>query len=64
MGFNSLQVMMVGLIFLMEMCMLGMILKEVYDLLFLPEGQRKFELEQNRKMYWDRDKENILADYK
>jgi len=48
---HELQVMMVYLILIIETLLLGVIFKEVYDLLFITEAERKFELEKNRKLY-------------
>ncbi len=48
---HELQVMMVYLNLIIETLLLGVIFKEVYDLLFITEAERKFELEKNRKLY-------------
>jgi len=48
---HELQVMMVYLILIIETLLLGVVFKEVYDLLFITEAERKFELEKNRKLY-------------
>ncbi len=48
---HELQVMMVYLILIIETLLLGVVFKEVYDLLFISEAERKFELEKNRKLY-------------
>ena len=59
MGFHELQVMMVGLVAFMEALLVGVVFKEVYDLLFLDESIVKFDLEENRKKYLDRNKKPI-----
>jgi len=48
---HELQVMMVYLNLIIETLLLGVVFKEVYDLLFITETERKFELEKNRKLY-------------
>ena len=52
---NNLQNMMIILIMLLEVCLFGVILKEVYDLVFLEESQRKLELDKNRRTYIKRE---------
>ena len=53
---HNLEMIMISLTLLMEIMMIGLILKEVYDLLFLEESQRDFEIEANRKKYLERGK--------
>lgn len=53
---NNLQNMMIILIMLLEVCIFGVILKEVYDLVFLEESQRKLELDKNRRTYIKRER--------
>jgi len=48
---HELQVMMIYLNLIVETLLLGIVFKEVYDLLFITETERKFELEKNRKLY-------------
>ncbi|TFG29365.1 MAG: hypothetical protein EU532_03245 [Promethearchaeota archaeon] len=48
---DNLQNLIILLILVLELCLIGVIMKEVYDLLFLEDSQRKLELEKNRKMY-------------
>lgn len=48
---HELQVMIVYLNLIIESLLLGVVFKEVYDLLFITEAERKFELEKNRKLY-------------
>ncbi|UCD02370.1 MAG: hypothetical protein JSV23_04995 [Promethearchaeota archaeon] len=56
---HNLEMMMIFLIFLMELILIGLVLKEVYDLIFLEESKRDFRLEVNRKMYIEREKVSI-----
>ncbi|MFX1504277.1 MAG: hypothetical protein ACFFDH_25175 [Promethearchaeota archaeon] len=44
------------LIFLIEIILIGLVFKEVYDLLFVEETKRDFELEANRKKYLEKKK--------
>jgi hypothetical protein len=53
-GLNNLQLIMVFLILLIELLLIGMVFKEVYDLLFKAEFERKLELDKNRKLYFDK----------
>ena len=48
---HELQVMMVYLNLIINTMLLGVVFKEIYDLLFITEAERKFELEKNRKLY-------------
>jgi len=48
---HELQVMMVYLNLIIETLLIGVVFKETYDLLFITEAERKFELEKNRKLY-------------
>ncbi len=41
---------------------MGLIFKEVYDIVFLEESERKFELEQNRLRYIEREKKPLPGD--
>ncbi len=47
---------MVVLIFIVELLLIGLVLKEVYDLLFMEEVRRNFEIEENRKKYIEKEK--------
>ena len=49
---HNLQILMTTLIIFIEILLLGVIFKEVYDLIFKEETERKFELEKNRKIYF------------
>ncbi len=46
---HNLELIMVILIFILELTLIGLVLKEVYDLLFLGEARRNFEIDENRK---------------
>lgn len=61
-GLHNLEVLMVLLIFFMEALLLGLIFKEVYDLVFLEDSERKFELKLNRARYIEGDKEDLFSD--
>ncbi len=56
---HNLEMIMIFLIFLIELMLIGLVLKEAYDLVFLEESRRNFELEANRKKYIEREKKNI-----
>ena len=58
---NTLHLMMVFLIFLMEGMLLGLIFKEVYDLLLIDEAEAKRELEKNRQLYLSRNGRSIAG---
>ncbi|MCK4381843.1 MAG: hypothetical protein ACTSPU_03415 [Promethearchaeota archaeon] len=51
---HNLQIMMIWVIIIIEILLLGILIKEIYDLLFKEETERKFEIEQNRKVYFER----------
>ncbi|MFX1328621.1 MAG: hypothetical protein ACFE91_10870 [Promethearchaeota archaeon] len=59
---HNLELILIFLIFLLELMLIGLIFKEVYDLLFLEESQRDFELEANRKKYIEREKGHLPAE--
>jgi hypothetical protein len=40
----------------MELTLIGLVLKEVYDLLFIEDTRRNFEIEENRKKYLEKEK--------
>jgi hypothetical protein len=46
--------MMIWLNLIIEALLLGILFKEIYDLLFREENERKFEIDQNRKIYLER----------
>jgi hypothetical protein len=48
---NNLALLMVCLTFIIEALVIVIVLKEVYDLVFLEEVRRDFEIEENRKKY-------------
>lgn len=56
---HNLEIIMIFLILLMELMLIGLVLKEVYDLIFLEESRRDFELEANRKKYIEREKKPL-----
>ncbi|MFW9900577.1 MAG: hypothetical protein ACFFDY_04745 [Candidatus Thorarchaeota archaeon] len=43
----------------MEIMIILLVLKEVYDLLFLEESRRDFEIEANREKYIEREKKSL-----
>ncbi|MHA2123690.1 MAG: hypothetical protein ACW99E_00155 [Promethearchaeota archaeon] len=48
---HNLEILMAFLIFIMELLLIGLILKEAYDLVLSEETHRNFEIEENRKKY-------------
>ena len=50
---HNLQTMMIWVLIIVEILLLGILFKEIYDLLFRKEAERKFEIEQNRKVYFE-----------
>ena len=48
---HNLEMIIVILIFIMEALVIAFLIKEVYDLVFLEESRRDFEIEKNRKRY-------------
>lgn len=59
---HSLELVMIFIVFLIEIMLVGLVLKEVYDLIFMEESQKDFEIEVNRKKYIEREKIPILGD--
>ncbi|MFX1374546.1 MAG: hypothetical protein ACFFA0_01930 [Promethearchaeota archaeon] len=53
---HNLELIMISLIFIIELLIIGIVLKEVYDLVFLEESRRDFEIEENRKKYIEKEK--------
>lgn len=51
---HNLQIMMTTLIIIIEAILLGVVFKEVYDLIFKEEAERVFELKKNRKLYFEK----------
>ena len=51
---HNLQVMLVILNLIIEILLIGVVLKEIFDILFREETERKFEQEQNRKLYFEK----------
>lgn len=56
---HNLEMIMISLILLMEIMIILLVLKEVYDLLFLEESRRDFEIEANREKYIEREKKSL-----
>jgi hypothetical protein len=52
---HNLELMMVVLILFIELTLIVLVLKEVYDLIFLTEARRDFEIEENRKKYLEKE---------
>jgi hypothetical protein len=51
---HNLQVMMIWISLIIEVLLLGVLFKEIYDLLFKEEKERKFEIDQDREIYLER----------
>ena len=51
---HNLLIMIIWLSLILEALLLGILFKEIYDLLFKNEIERKFEIDQNRKFYLER----------
>ena len=56
---HNLEKLIVFLIIFIEALLIGLILKEVYDLVFLMESKRDFELQKNRQRYIEKEKRPI-----
>jgi len=52
---HNLLIIMISLIVLMEVMLIVLVFKEVYDLVFLEETRRNFEIDINRKKYIERE---------
>ncbi|MFX0006255.1 MAG: hypothetical protein ACFFA7_10080 [Promethearchaeota archaeon] len=48
---NNLEFLMIAIIILMESFLIGVVLKEVYDIIFIEESQRDTKIELDRKKY-------------
>ena len=48
---RTLEIFLISLIFIIEALLVGVVLKEVYDLVFQEETRRDFAMEENRKKY-------------
>ena len=59
---HNLELMMLFLIVIIEVTLIVLVLKEVYDLLFLEETRRNFEIEENRKKYLEKEDRNLPRD--
>jgi len=53
-GLHNLLLMIVILNLIIEILLVGLVFKEIYDILYKDEVERKFELEQNRKLYFEK----------
>lgn len=56
---HNLEKIMVILILILEALLIALLLKEVYDLVFLEETRRNFEIEENRKKYIEKEKKPL-----
>ncbi len=56
---HELEKMMLALIIIMEISLLGLVFKEVHDLVFQEEQERKYELEKNRQRYGKAKREDL-----
>jgi len=56
---HNLEIMLISLIIFMEVMLIGVVLKEVYDLVFLDEARRDFEIEADRKKYIEKVKKTL-----
>ena len=53
MGFHELQVMMISLVLIVQVLLIGLLLKQAYDLVLRNEIDRNFENKEIRKFYFD-----------
>lgn len=60
---HNIELLMVFLIIFMEAMLIGLVLKETYDLVFLLESRRDFELNENRKKYIDKEKKPLPEEF-
>ena len=56
---HNFELMLISLIIFMEVILIGVVLKEVYDLVFLNEARRDFEIEADRKKYIEKEKKTL-----
>jgi hypothetical protein len=56
---SILETFLILLIFIIESLLIGVILKEVYDLVFQEEAQRDFSIEENRKKYFQKEERTL-----
>jgi hypothetical protein len=56
---HNLEMIMVFLIIFIEVLLIGIIFKEVYDLILIEESRRDFEIEENRKKYFEKEKRSL-----
>ena len=59
---HNLEIMLISLILFMEILLIGVVLKEVYVLVFLDEARRDFEIEADRKKYIEKEKKPMPGD--
>lgn len=59
---HNLVVTMISLIVFMEVMLIGLVVKEVYDLVFLEETRRDFHLEADRKKYIEKKEKPMPGD--
>ena len=52
---NYLEILMISLIILTEILLIGLVLKQVYDLIFLEESRRNAQIEKDRKKYFEKN---------
>ncbi|MFX1500468.1 MAG: hypothetical protein ACFFDH_05820, partial [Promethearchaeota archaeon] len=53
---NNLEILLISLIILLEIILMILVFKEVYDLIFTEESKRDFKIEDNRKKYLETEK--------
>ncbi|MFW9970870.1 MAG: hypothetical protein ACFFDF_11790 [Candidatus Odinarchaeota archaeon] len=59
---NNLEILLISLIILLEIILIIIVFKEVYDLIFTEESKRDFEIEKNRKKYIETEKKPTLGE--
>ncbi len=52
---NYLEILMISLIILTEILLIGLVLKQVYDLIFLEQSRRNAQIEKDRKKYFEKN---------
>ena len=56
---HNLEILMIFLIIFIELLLISVVFKEVYDLVFLEETRRDFEIEENRKKYIEKEEKPL-----
>ncbi len=56
---HNLELVIISLVFFIEIMIVSLVFKEVYDILFMEESRRDFEIEVNRKKYIEKEKNSI-----